>query len=430
MLLPRLPDRVLMRVNMLKSQKKRKAGSAVAGVALAIASAAMITMSVGGPAKPALAADEKTAALIENGRNVFLTAGEVGCAACHGDYGEGDVGIGPYMRGMNAEAIRAAVESIAEMEFLRAEMNGTRIRQIAAFTEWLGDHQLVKTLAKRGRFIPDRVAVRPGTLIQFVVNNSSRFPRTFVSEDMGIEEINVDGRAAAEFVWTAPAEEGVFTLRCEDCRVKGQKLTVEVSNAAPEFVPASGPLVQVARAEEPEIQRDMRVVEQGLEIFLNAGEVGCSACHGPYAEGDVGIGPYNRGFDEAAIRKALKTVDAMKFLEEVLSDQQITQVAAYYQWLGDLQLIKTRSIRGRFFPERVQVAPGTKVQFVVSNGSHVSSAFSSANMGVEAFIVPGLESADFVWEAPDEDGVFTLRCVICATNESQLTIEVTGTAAR
>ena len=430
MLLPGLPDRGLTRGNMLKSLKTGRAGRAAAGTALVIASAAMLAALMSSPVAPALAADEETTALVEKGRNVFLTAGGVGCAACHGPYGEGDVGIGPYMRGMNADAIRAAVESIDEMEFLRAEINGARIRQIAAFTEWLGEHQLVKTLAKRGRFIPEQVAVRPGTAIQFVVRNSSRFPRTFASDDMGIGEIKVEGREAAEFVWTAPHEEGAFTLRCVDCRIKGQKLTVEVSNAAPEFIPASGPPVLVARAEEPEIQRDMRLVEQGLEIFLNAGEVGCSACHGPYAEGDVGIGPYNRGFDEAAIRKALKTVDAMSFLEEALSDLQITQVAAYYEWLGDLQLIKSRSIRGQFFPERIQIAPGTKVQFVISNGSHSASAFSSANMGIEAFIVAGLESADFVWDAPDEEGVFTLRCVICATNDNELTIEVTATATR
>ena len=391
---------------------------------LAVAVLAMAPWAIPGPAAAQNALDDQ----IDSGREIFLTAAGVGCAACHGAYGEGDVGIGPYARGVTAEAIRSAVETIPQMAFLQASVGESEVQDLAAFTQWLGGLQLIKTLAKRGRFLPETAAVRPNTQVQLVVTNTSRFPRTFASEDMGIDEITVAGRESAEFVWQAPAEEGSFSLICVDCRIADQQLSITVSEAASAFIPASAPPVPVAVASVPETpgepERDMRLVEQGLEIFQTAGEVGCSACHGPYAEGDVGIGPYNRGFDEAAIRTALVAVDVMRFLRNELSELQIEQIAAYYDWLGDLQLLKARVIRGEFFPARIEVAPGTQIQLVVFNRGRAPAAFASANMGIQPFVLSGLEEVDLVWTAPDAEGDFTLSCVDCVTLGEDLTIAV------
>ena len=58
-------------------------------------------------------------ASIEAGRNVFQTAAGVGCKTCHGDYGEGDLGVGPYIRGATDGTIRAAIDGINEMIIIK-----------------------------------------------------------------------------------------------------------------------------------------------------------------------------------------------------------------------------------------------------------------------------------------------------------------------
>ncbi len=374
------------------------------------------------PWHPVTAQDSQ---LIERGRQVFLNAGDVGCAACHGTYAEGDVGIGPYNRGVGESSVREALDSVDEMSFLKDALSDDEIRQIAAYYEWLGQMQLVKVLVKRGRFVPDEIDIHPGTAIQLVIDNSGRASQTFGSDDMGIEAFEVPGRTVEDLIWTAPNDEGVFELRCTDCRLKNQAFSINVTRAARPFPPTlQVAAVDVELVPIPAEQRDPGLIAQGRDVFLNAAGVGCVACHGPYAEGDVGIGPYNRGFDEERIRQALATVDAMAFLGDALTDEEISQVAAYYQRLGELHLVKTRVIRGRFIPDRIRVAPGTKVQFVVNNTSQEDRTFASGDMGIEDFHIPGRQAADFVWVAPSADGDFSLTCTDCVEPDQRLTIQV------
>ena len=112
---------------------------------------------------------------------------------------------------------------------------------------------------------------------------------------------------------------------------------------------------------------DKLMIEKGREVFLTAGGVGCVSCHGSYAEGTVGVGPPTRGSNERTIRAALQAEKCMEFLRNDLSDALIKQVAAYFQWLGQLKLIKAIAHRGRFVPDQLEVHPGTKVHFVVAN---------------------------------------------------------------
>ncbi len=183
-------------------------------------------------------ADEaSTKSLIDKGREVFLTAGGVGCMACHGPYAEGDTGIGPYNRGVGEPTIRAALASVEAMKLLREELSDEQVKQVAAYYEWLGQLKLVKTLVKRGHFLPDHVQLYPETRIQLVLSNTSSMPHRFVSENMGISGITAEGRQAADIVWEAPKKEGIFTLTCADCELKDQMLTIEVTEKAPKFIP-------------------------------------------------------------------------------------------------------------------------------------------------------------------------------------------------
>ncbi len=192
--------------------------------------AAVLMLGPGSP--PAASAEPAVSDLVKMGRQVFKTVGGVGCAACHGDYAEGDKGIGPYNRGVGEQKIRDALASVEAMDFLKDEMGEAEIKGIAAYYAWLGELQLVKTLAKRGRFIPDRLQVYPGTKIQLVIKNASSFPRKFVGRKMKVGPVEVAGRESLDMVWQAPPSEGSYTLECMDCRIKGQVLTLEITKSA------------------------------------------------------------------------------------------------------------------------------------------------------------------------------------------------------
>lgn len=390
---------------------------------------------VSGPQPAALADEVPDKLLIEKGREVFLTAGGVGCIACHGRYAEGDTGIGPYNRGVGEPVIRAALESVEAMKLLPGELSDAQIKQIAAYYQWLGQLKLVKTLIKRGRFVPEHLEIHPGTRIQLVLNNASTASRLFISDNMGIGPVTVEGRQAVDVVWEAPQKEGLYTLACADCELADQKLTIEVTKKAPKFIPAmvvsklpaSAPPGSTSAPSKPAAasREDPQTIERGRQVFLTAGDIGCVACHGRYAEGDVGIGPYNRGFSEAAIRRALRSVRPMSFLRETLSEEEIKQVAAYYESLSHQQLVKTHAVRGMFIPESVKVHPGTTVQLVVMNPSLKTRTFTSRDMNIEKFTVAGRDALDFVWKAPEREGTFTLECTDCAITGQKFAIEVT-----
>ena len=384
-----------------------------------------------------LAAAQTTEEMIKAGEKVFRTVAEIGCASCHGDYAEGDKGIGPYNRGVGEEKIRAAINSIEAMEFLKEEIHDREIKQIAAYYYWLGELQLVKTLAKRGRFIPDSVQVYPGTKIQLVINNSSPFPRSFASGNMGIKPLTVPGRESSYLVWDAPQEERVFTLSCTNCRIKDQALSIEITKSARKhFSPSAGKVAAAAKAPakvaavRPPVIADRQAIELGRELFLTAGEVGCVACHGPYAEGDVGIGPYNRGFSESKIRRAIAKVPVMRFLAGKLSDKQIKQVASYYHWLGGHKLVKTVTVGGRVFPARIQLHPGTPIQLVIANRDRKSHEFKGPVLGTVPIRIGARDAGTVAWVAPATEGHFTIGCSDCSGKSAKLTIEVTKKAGK
>ena len=375
--------------------------------------------------------------LIDRGKQISLTVAGIGCAGCHGLYGEGDVGIGPYTRGVELSKIKAAIGGIDQMRaLLKDKLNPQDIEAVAAYYLWLGQFQLVKTLVKRDRFIPDTMDIYPGTAVQLAIKNASQFPRKFAGPDMNVSEFQVAGTSSHDFVWRAPEREGTYTLRCVDCVVRDQQLTINVRRSAkPYHAPDRQPSTLVAKAALPQQPlsdtgvADKNVVEYGRELFLHAGEVGCTACHGPYAEGDIGIGPYNRGFSERSIRDALKKVGAMAFLREKLTDVQISQVAAYYKWLGGLQLVKTQLVSGRFFPDSLAVRPGARIQLAVVNRNQTAvEVAGEEKMGIPGMKIAGHDYADSEWTAPNAEGSFTLRCTNCALAGGRLTIKVTNTA--
>jgi mono/diheme cytochrome c family protein len=173
--------------------------------------------------------------LLEEGARVFDTIAGVGCKTCHGDYAEGDLGVGPFIRGATEATIRATIDANNEMIIIKNTITEDEIKAVAAYVAHLGSLQVARTLAKRGRFLPDEFSTRPGTGVQLIIKNSSISPHTFGSDDMGIDELTIAGRSTASIEWQAPDTPGVFALYCTDCKIKDQFFTVKVDPEAPEF---------------------------------------------------------------------------------------------------------------------------------------------------------------------------------------------------
>ncbi len=172
------------------------------------------------------------------GVNVFNTVAGVGCKTCHGEYAEGDVGVGPYIRGATEGTIRAAIDATGEMIVIRNIITEDQIKAVAAYVGNLGSMQAVRTLAKRGRFLPGEISIRPGTEVQLIIQNASIQPHTFKSDNMDIDDLMIASRSSGSLEWRAPETEGEFSLYCIDCKLKDQFFIVRVAANAAEFRPA------------------------------------------------------------------------------------------------------------------------------------------------------------------------------------------------
>ena len=196
---------------------------------LALIQIAVLTVTFNGAA---VAADQE---MLAEGARVFNTIAGIGCKSCHGEYAEGDLGVGPFIRGATEATIRATIEATNEMVIIKNTITDDDIKAIAAYIGYLGSMQVARTLAKRGRFLPAEFSTRPGTGMQLVIKNSSVSPHTFKSDNMGIDEITIPGRSTGSIEWQAPDAEGEYSLYCTDCKLKDQFFTVKVDMAADEF---------------------------------------------------------------------------------------------------------------------------------------------------------------------------------------------------
>jgi plastocyanin len=183
------------------------------------------------PAAPDYGDDE----LLSEGARVFNEIAGVGCKTCHGEYAEGDLGVGPFIRGATEGTIRASIDATAEMTVVKNVITEDEISAIAAYISHLGTMQVARTLAKRGRFMPAEISVRPGTQVQVVIQNSGFQPYTFSSDNMGVEELVIPPRSSGSIEWQAPDADGVYSLYCTDCKLKNEFYTLRVDSNATEF---------------------------------------------------------------------------------------------------------------------------------------------------------------------------------------------------
>lgn len=169
----------------------------------------------------------------DEGRRVFQEVAGIGCRSCHGDFAEGDLGVGPYIRGATEGSIRAAIAAIGEMVAVRMTVKDEEIAAVARYINHLGSLQVAKTLSKRGRFLPAVTEARPGASLQVVIRNAGISAANYASDNMRIEPMTIAGRTVGSFEWQAPEEEGEYSLYCTNCALKDQSFTIKVHAGAP-----------------------------------------------------------------------------------------------------------------------------------------------------------------------------------------------------
>ncbi len=154
---------------------------------------------------------------VAKGRIVFeKTAGDVGCAVCHGNFGMGDLATAPNVRGVDEVRIRGALEGAEEMEFLINVLTADDIENIAQFLQFLAQFTPAEFQRRRGVFTPEIVIVPPNTDVQLIVNNIDRSECTFTFEGIDVEAEAIGGRSAEDFIWTTPEADNTFTAFCAE----------------------------------------------------------------------------------------------------------------------------------------------------------------------------------------------------------------------
>jgi len=141
-----------------------------------------------------------------------------------------------------------------------------------------------------------------------------------------------------------------------------------------------------------------------------AGGVGCAACHGHFALGDLQIAPNVRGVDEDRIRGALEGAEEMEFLIPVLTNDDIASLAQYLQYLAPFEPFKTTRKRGVFDPLELLLPLATDVQLIVNNGDRSECTFHVEGADVEDKLITGRWTDDLIWTTPELPGMFVGYC--------------------
>ncbi|WP_406609148.1 c-type cytochrome [Agarivorans sp. JK6] len=156
------------------------------------------------------------------GKNLYLTVGGYGCAACHGKYANGAGNVGGNIRGASLEQLNYALENEPTMQLLSDVLAPEQRGLIVQYLDSLGAVQLVEwsigenTDIKAQQLIPKQLSqlvVKNDTLVSIAVDLSP----LAINQALHIEPLDTQ---AVQFV--APA----FSVSLQ---VKGQALQLLVN---------------------------------------------------------------------------------------------------------------------------------------------------------------------------------------------------------
>lgn len=180
---------------------------------LTIAAAVLIVAGALAGLGVPVAAEPEPNELAAAGRVVFeKTAGGIGCAACHGRFGMGDLTTAPNIRGANETRLRNALGGVGAMRFLA--LTPEQVKAVQAFLAYLNTMKPRKIAVNESGFEPDQVTIAASERVQFILHNNREEACDFESADAGIRTTSVAPDTVGDVVWTSPARKATFTARC------------------------------------------------------------------------------------------------------------------------------------------------------------------------------------------------------------------------
>lgn len=97
------------------------------------------------PLTPNYASNEVTP-INEQDKAVYQTVGGMGCAVCHGEYGDGGESVGNNIRDSSLERLKHAFETVPVMQGLARAMDDDKYAAIDRYLSQLAERQLLKVV--------------------------------------------------------------------------------------------------------------------------------------------------------------------------------------------------------------------------------------------------------------------------------------------
>lgn len=172
-----------------------------------------------------------------------------------------------------------------------------------------------------------------------------------------------------------------------------------------------------------------KLVARGRMVFEKAaGNIGCAACHGHFAMGDIATAPNIRAADEIRVKNALAGVGAMRFLDPTLSPADVRAVQAFLRYLNTLRPKKVTIDETGFTPDTITVGRKERVQLIVKNDGDDACRLVSPEVRIAATTVEPGTVGDVVWTSPAKPGTFKARCTERADASLTITVSEAGSA--
>ena len=144
----------------------------------------------------------------------------------------------------------------------------------------------------------------------------------------------------------------------------------------------------------------------GRALYVSAGGYGCGVCHGPVANGAGQAGGAIRGATREALVKALKEQPTMQLLVNVLSEQDISNLASYLGSLSARPLVEMVFGDRGWAITHEPVSSGQNVQLVVFNDNFSALEIDLSTFGLAPTTISALDTTVLDWVA--EAGTYVL----------------------
>ena len=166
------------------------------------------------------------------------------------------------------------------------------------------------------------------------------------------------------------------------------------------------PLTAFAQDEVPE-GFDPELWLEGRQVFDEIGGMGCAGCHGKFGANELGGHPVIRGedIDVARIHGAVEGMQAMVFLQALMTDDQIEAVAEYIRYLGTMEPVVVTQRRETFEADAEALPAGTHVQLILYNQDRATCTWTVDGVDAEPVEIGGRATDAIDWVTAESGAV-------------------------